>query len=205
MPSVSARPTVAVVDHHDSFTYNLVHALEAAGAVCRVVLHDEATVAELLPFDGVVLSAGPCSPRETVVSVPFVERALLGGAPPLLGVCLGHQCIAHALGAEVVRAARAMHGRVTQIRHDGRGLFGACPSPTSMARYNSLAVAELPAELEACAWDDDGQVMALRHRSRAIDGVQFHPESHLSVDGHRLFESWVAAVTRERGLRATGG
>jgi anthranilate synthase/aminodeoxychorismate synthase-like glutamine amidotransferase len=202
---MSPRPSVVVVDHYDSFTFNLVHALEAAGADCEVVLHDEAPLDRLLGFDGVVLSAGPCSPRETVVSVPFVRVALAGKAPPLLGVCLGHQCIAYALGAPVARAKRALHGRVTQVTHDGRGLFEGCPNPTPMARYNSLAVAALPDELEACAWDEDGEWMAVRHRTRSIEAVQFHPESHLSADGAILFANWVARVTRERGLRARTG
>jgi len=189
------------VDHYDSFTHNLRHALEAAGAACHVLSHDAASVAELLAADGVVLSAGPCSPRETIVTMPFLEAVLRDGGPPVLGVCLGHQCIAQALGAKIVRARRAVHGRVVPVSHDARGLFAGLPSPTPFARYNSLAVEALAGEVEASAWDDDGQLMGLRHRTRALEGVQFHPESHLSVGGAVLFRNWVQSLLPTVGLR----
>lgn len=202
---MTGRPRVAVVDHADSFTYNLVHALDAVGATCRVVRHDVATIAELLAEDGVLLSAGPCSPRETGVTVEFLKTVIERGGPPVLGVCLGHQCIAYAVGAPIERASRPLHGKVARVRHDGDGLFAGCPNPMVFARYNSLSVGALPSELVPCAWDEDGQLMALRHRTRRIDGVQFHPESHLSVGGELLFRNWVRGLGRGASLRATTG
>ena len=198
MPACGNAARVVIVDHYDSFTYNLVHALELAGASCRVVAHDRALLDELLSADGVVLSAGPCSPRETVVSVPLVRALAEMDGPALLGVCLGHQCIAHALGGRVGASARPLHGKTALVRHDGRGLFANLTSPLELARYNSLAVHDLPAELEACAWDERGEIMALRHRRRRIDGIQFHPESHLSGAGPQLLKRWLGRVSRQR-------
>lgn len=201
----SSRPRVVVVDHHDSFTYNLVHALSRAGADCCVVLHDRTTVEAVLAHDGIVLSAGPCTPRETVVTIPVIRALRERLGPPLLGICLGHQCIAEAFGGEVARSRQPRHGRVAEVTHDGRGLFEGLPSPTAFARYNSLAVTRLGRELEPCAEDETGELMGLRHRSLPIEGVQFHPESHLSRDGELLFARWVERVRRARGLHAPVG
>jgi anthranilate synthase/aminodeoxychorismate synthase-like glutamine amidotransferase len=193
--SNAACPRVVIVDHYDSFTFNLAHALETCGACCTVVAHDAITVEELLAADGVVLSAGPCSPTETRVSVPLVRKLASGGGPALLGVCLGFQCIVHAFGGPVLRSRAPTHGKTTAVRHDSRGCFAGLPNPMRFARYNSLAVREpLPAELEACAWCEHGEVMAVRHRARRIEGVQFHPESHLSVGGDRLLLRWARSL-----------
>ncbi len=191
---------VIVVDNYDSFTHNLVHALAAAGASSMVLRHDAVDVAALLAArpDGIVISAGPCTPAEAGISVPLV-RALLEKAdpgPPLLGVCLGHQCLAAALGATVRRAAEPMHGRTSLVSHDGRGLFAGIASPFAVARYNSLVVDAIPdGPLAVCARDEAGDVMALRHVTRPLDGVQFHPESHLGDGGAKLLRNWVARLT----------
>ncbi|MBM4376606.1 MAG: aminodeoxychorismate/anthranilate synthase component II [Deltaproteobacteria bacterium] len=198
------RPRVALVDHYDSFTHNLVHALARAGADCTVLLHDRATVAEVLAYDGVVLSAGPCSPRETAVTLPVIRALAAQPGPPLLGVCLGHQCIAEALGGKVGRSRSPLHGRVAMVTHDGRGVFEGLPNPSPFARYNSLTVTKLGPDLEATASDEQGELMALRHPRLAMEGVQFHPESHLSRDGAPLLARWVARVSHALGLQARG-
>jgi len=198
------RPRVALVDHYDSFTHNLVHALSRAGADCTVLSHDRATVAELLAYDGIVLSAGPCTPRETAVTRPVIRALAERSGPPLLGVCLGHQCIADVLGGEVGRSRSPLHGRVATVTHDGRGVFEGLPNPSPFARYNSLTVTKLGPALVATARDEHGELMALRHPRLAMEGVQFHPESHLSRDGERLLARWVAGVSHHRGLQARG-
>jgi anthranilate synthase/aminodeoxychorismate synthase-like glutamine amidotransferase len=198
MTSVCAdQAPIVVVDNYDSFTHNIVHALKGEGASCDVVMNDQADAASLVARRpaGFVISAGPCTPLEAGLSLDLV-RALLTTPrpPPLLGICLGHQAIACALGAKVVRARRAMHGKRTQVRHDGRGLLADLPQPLVVARYNSLVVDEatLPATLQACGWDEDGDLMAIRHRHKPMAGVQFHPESILSVGCTPLFAAWLS-------------
>ncbi len=194
--------SVLVVDNYDSFTHNIIHALALAGATCRRVRNDELSAAELLAAgcDGIVLSAGPCTPSEAGVCLALVEALLAPFAPrlPLLGICLGHQTIAQALGARVVHARRPMHGKVTRVRHDGRGCLSALPQPAQVVRYNSLSVDEatLPDALEACAWAEDGDLMALRHRQLPLEGVQFHPESWLSP-ATSLIGAWVGSCRAE--------
>jgi anthranilate synthase component 2 len=201
--TVTKPPRVVIVDHYDSFSYNLLHALARGGAACEVVAHDRVTVDQLVRADGLVLSAGPCSPRETGVSLPLVRALAANEGPPLLGICLGHQCIAAALGGSVATSRAAMHGKTALVHHDGRRLFAKLPSPMAFARYNSLTVTEpLPGELEACAWDERGEIMALRHRHRPIDGVQFHPESHLSF-AEELFASWLETLTSRPAIGPT--
>jgi anthranilate synthase/aminodeoxychorismate synthase-like glutamine amidotransferase len=202
MPVFSdAAPRILVIDHHDSFTFNIVNALELAGARCSVVASDAESAAALLASapSGILLSAGPCTPREAGVSLSLTQKLLRQPRPPpLLGLCLGHQTIACALGGSLRRARRALHGKTALIRHDGRSLFEGIASPLAAARYNSLVVDAdaLPAELCASAWDEHGEIMALRHRLCDVEGVQFHPESWLSDGWTPLFRSWVERCAR---------
>lgn len=182
-----------VIDCHDSFTYNLVQALRVLGAECDVVLCDAidpAGVRARRP-DGVLLSPGPCTPSEAGATLSILAE--LSDDLPILGVCLGHQAIAQAFGGRVVRASRAMHGKTSRVEHDARTLFEGLPQPFTAARYNSLVVepSSLPTCLHISAWTDDGEIMALRHRTRPLEGVQFHPESHLSEAGDALLANWL--------------
>jgi para-aminobenzoate synthetase len=194
---------VLLVDNYDSFTHNLAQLVAAAtGALPEVVRNDAATVDELLERrpDAILISPGPGSPaiaRDVGVCAELVRRA---GDVPLLGVCLGHQVIAVALGGEVVHAPEPMHGRRSAIRHDGRGLFAVLPAPLEVVRYHSLVLARgsLPAALEVTAWTDDGLVMAIAHRERPLLGVQFHPESILTDGGRELVGNFLALVSRRR-------
>lgn len=194
-----APPRILLLDHCDSFTYNLVHALELAGAQCQVVVDESAALDDLLtrPSDGMVLSAGPCSPQQSRLGVALVRRWCAHRRPqPLLGVCLGHQIIAVALGGTIRRAAEPIHGKQGLVHHDGRGLFAALPNPLRTVRYNSLVVdpSDLPGSLRVSARSANGEIMGVRHRSRPIQGVQFHPESVLSEVGSALFANWIQSV-----------
>jgi anthranilate synthase/aminodeoxychorismate synthase-like glutamine amidotransferase len=204
---VSRRPRVPrgavwLVDNYDSFTENLAHGLAMLGATVVVARHDEVGVDRVLASRprALVLSPGPRTPREAGISVRLVRAvAALDRPLPLLGVCLGHQAIAAALGGRVVRAREPVHGRATKVRHAGRGVLEGLPSPFPAARYHSLVVDErsLPRDLVATAWSEAGEVMALAHRSKPIEGVQFHPESFLTPAGPRI----LAAFLRGAGLR----
>jgi para-aminobenzoate synthetase component 2 len=191
---VPDRP-VLVVDNFDSFVYNLVQYLGQLGVRCLVRRNDEVTVAEFADLDvaGVLLSPGPGTPADAGVTVPMVRAAAEAGTP-VLGVCLGHQAIAEAFGARVVRAPELLHGKTSQVLHDGAGVLAGLPSPFTATRYHSLAVdpATVPAELEVTGATASGVIMALRHRSLPLEGVQFHPESVLTQGGHRLLATWLA-------------
>jgi anthranilate synthase/aminodeoxychorismate synthase-like glutamine amidotransferase len=191
---------VAVVDNYDSFTFNIVQVLEGAGARCDVRRHDEVTPAEVLGArpDGVLLSAGPCTPDEAGICLALVREVLARSSPPLLGVCLGHQCIAQALGGRVRCARRPLHGMLSRVRHDGRGVFGGLEQPLPVARYNSLVVdvATLGDEVVATAWDEDGELMGLRHTHLPLEGVQFHPESHLAPGAVGVLHNWLRTLCR---------
>ena len=182
-----------VIDNYDSFTYNLVQYLGELGQEPDVVRNDEVSVAEVARRapHGVVISPGPCTPNEAGICVELVQE--LGAELPILGVCLGHQCIGAAYGGDVVRAPQVMHGKLSGIAHDGQGVFAELPDPFTATRYHSLVVdpATLPAVLEATAWTDDGVLMGLRHREFAIEGVQFHPESILTEVGHDLLRNFL--------------
>lgn len=182
-----------VVDNYDSFTMNLVQPLRAWGHEVVVRRNDALGVAEALALEParVVLSPGPNRPEQAGVCVELV-RAAAAIDLPVLGVCLGHQCLAAAWGGEVVEADRPLHGRATEVTHDGRGVFRGLPSPFPAARYHSLVVdpATLPAELEPTAWGD-GMLMGLRHRELPLEGVQFHPESYLTPLGERVLRNFV--------------
>jgi anthranilate synthase/aminodeoxychorismate synthase-like glutamine amidotransferase len=184
-----------LIDNYDSFTYNLYQYLAELGAEPLVRRNDEITVAEAeaLHPTYLVLSPGPCTPREAGVCVALIQT--LGPRVPTLGVCLGHQCIGVAFGGVVVRAPAPVHGKVSQISHRGVGVFRGLPSLFAATRYHSLVVerATLPAELEMTAETDDGLVMGLRHRTYPIEGVQFHPESILTREGKRLLANFLAA------------
>ena len=195
MPGVNAR--VLVVDNYDSFVYNLVQYLGELGADPIVRRHDAVTLdeaAKLAP-DAVLVSPGPGRPEDAGVSVEMIRWA--AGRIPVLGVCLGHQCIGAAWGARVERAPQVMHGKTSQIHHDGTGLFSGLSSPLEATRYHSLIVEEssLPDELEVIATSDDGLVMGLRHRDLDVEGVQFHPESILTEDGHGLLSNFLARAS----------
>lgn len=178
------------VDAYDSFTYNLVHALELGGAEVRVVRCDQVQPHDLLAADAVVLGPGPGSPAEAGCFLDAVTE--LVGRVPLLGVCLGHQALAVALGG-TLRRHEPVHGHATPIVHDGTGLFGGLPSGVPMTRYHSLVVDDVPRALRSCAWSDDGAIMGLTHRSEPAWGVQFHPESVLSgQEGLRLVARFVS-------------
>ena len=184
-----------LIDNYDSFTYNLYQYLAELGAEPLVRRNDGITVAEAeaLRPTHLVLSPGPCTPREAGICVELIQT--LGLRIPTLGVCLGHQCIGAAFGGVVVRAPEPVHGKVSQIRHTGAGVFRGLPSPFAATRYHSLIVerATLPADLAVTAETDDGLVMGLRHRVYPIEGVQFHPESILTSEGKRLLANFLAA------------
>ncbi len=192
---------ILVVDNYDSFTYNLVQLLAGAGAAPVVVRNDAESVDAMLARrpDGILLSPGPGRPEEAGVCLPLLARR---PRLPLFGVCLGHQALGAAFGAEVGRAPVLMHGKTSEVRHDGQGLFAGLPNPFTATRYHSLEVraATIPPELEAVAWSEDGIVMALRHRELPYWGVQFHPESVLTVAGPRLVSNFLAlcAAWKER-------
>ncbi|MGE0638933.1 MAG: aminodeoxychorismate/anthranilate synthase component II [Thermoanaerobaculia bacterium] len=184
---------ILVIDNYDSFTYNLVQLLQVAGAEPKVVRNDAATVDELLALapDGILISPGPGRPEEAGVCLPLLARR---PRVPIFGVCLGHQALGMSYGATVARAPVLMHGKTSMVRHDGEGLFAGVPNPFEATRYHSLEVREatLPQELVPVAWSDDGIVMAMRHRELPYWGVQFHPESVLTVAGPRLVTNFLA-------------
>jgi anthranilate synthase component 2 len=185
---------VLVIDNYDSFVYNLVQYLGELGAEPLVHRHDELTLDEIeaLDPDAVLISPGPGRPEDAGLSNDVICH--FAGRRPVLGVCLGHQCIGQVYGADVVRAPEIMHGKTSLIRHTGVGVFAGLPSPLEATRYHSLVVDRdsVPAELEVTAWTDDGTVMGLRHREHPVEGVQFHPESVLTAAGHDLLRNFLA-------------
>jgi anthranilate synthase component 2 len=189
-----------MIDNYDSFTFNLVQYLQALGAEVRVERNDALSVDEIerLAPQRIVISPGPCTPNEAGVSVEVIER--LGARVPILGVCLGHQSIGQAYGGDVVRAGRIMHGKTSQIRHRGQGVFAGLPDGYEATRYHSLVVdrSTLPDCLDVTAWTEnaDGsveEIMGLRHREHQVQGVQFHPESILTEHGHALLKNFLDA------------
>ncbi len=192
---------VFVLDNYDSFTYNLVQYMGELGAEMMIRRNDELTPEEVeaLHPDRILISPGPCTPQEAGISIGllkhFAERQQAGGPrTPILGVCLGHQAIGAAFGGQVVRAAQLMHGKTSEVAHDGRTIFAGIPSTMTCTRYHSLIVQEqgLPEELEVSARTADGEIiMGLRHRSLPIEGVQFHPESVLTSHGRTMIENFL--------------
>jgi anthranilate synthase/aminodeoxychorismate synthase-like glutamine amidotransferase len=184
---------IFVLDNYDSFTYNLVQYMGEMGAQMTIRRNDELSVDEVeaLAPERILLSPGPCTPQEAGISIELVQR--FAGKVPILGVCLGHQAIGAAFGGEVVRASKLMHGKTSEVEHDGKTVFTGIASPMTCTRYHSLIVSEknLPAELEVSARTPDGTIMGLRHRNYPVEGVQFHPESVLTDDGKRLIRNFL--------------
>jgi len=184
---------IAIIDNYDSFTYNLVQYVGQLGGEPKVFRNDAVTAAELeaMKPKGLLISPGPKTPKEAGVSNEAILA--LSGKVPILGVCLGHQCLAYALGGEVVRAGRIMHGKTSPIIHQGRGLFAGLSNPFPATRYHSLIVKKetLPEELELVAWTPEGEIMGLKHRKHETWGVQFHPESILTEEGLALVANFL--------------
>lgn len=189
-----SKPNILVIDNYDSFTWNLVHYLHEVGAQTHVIRNDAMRAEEALATapDGIILSPGPCTPNEAGICMDIVANA--PHDLPILGVCLGHQSIGQALGGKVVTAKEIRHGKRSTIQHSDGPLFKDIPQSFTVVRYHSLAVQEhaLPSCLIADAFTDDGEIMAVRHESRPVFGVQFHPESILTEHGHKLLENWLA-------------
>jgi para-aminobenzoate synthetase component 2 len=191
LPHVTKR--VVVVDNYDSFTYNLVQYLQTLGAQCNVYLNDCSSPQEILAEapDGVLISPGPGTPNDAGITLSVLRE--VAGRVPILGVCLGHQAIGQTYGGSVVRAARLMHGKTSPIEHDEKTIFSGLPSPFEATRYHSLIVANdnLPDCLEISARTAEGEIMGLRHKTLAVEGVQFHPESVLTQHGLTLLGNWL--------------
>ena len=201
---------ILLIDNYDSFVYNLARYVRELGEVPVVTRHDATTVEEIAAAEPshIIISPGPCSPSEAGISTDVVRQ--LGATIPILGICLGHQCIGAAYGAGIVRAARPVHGKPAAIRHDGRGLFADLPNPFQAARYHSLVIARpgLPADLRVTATTEDGEIMAVEHDRHPVTGLQFHPESVLTEYGYVLLDRFLhGAVPRAEPLpeRADGG
>ncbi len=184
---------LVLIDNYDSFTYNLVHFLGELGTPCEVIRNDKATADAVLERNpkAIVLSPGPCTPNEAGICLELIAKA--GPTIPLLGVCLGHQAIGQAYGGKVIRAPAPMHGKLSTIRHTGKGLFKGLPEAIEVTRYHSLIVerASLPDCLEVTAETDDGIIMGLMHKTHPVHGVQFHPESIASQQGHNLLANFL--------------
>jgi len=185
---------ILLIDNYDSFTYNLAHLFGALGVEVKVLRNDEIDVdeAERLAPSHLIVSPGPGRPADAGVSVEIVRR--LGTTTPTLGVCLGHQAIVEAFGGEVGYAKELLHGKASPVKHDGTGIFTDLPQPFDAGRYHSLAATRLPDTLEPTAYADDGEVMAVRHRTLRVVGVQFHPESVLTPDGPTLARNFLGGV-----------
>jgi para-aminobenzoate synthetase component 2 len=199
-------PRILVVDNYDSFVYNLVQYLQQLQAETTVLRNDEVTPDDVTSYDGVLLSPGPGTPEEAGACVDIVKEK--GGQVPIFGVCLGLQAIGVAYGGVVGRADELLHGKTSQVFHEGAGVLAGLPSPFTATRYHSLAIAQdtVPAELQVTARTEAGVIMAARHRDLPVEGVQFHPESVLTEGGHRMLANWLAmcgdpdAVARSAGL-----
>jgi len=193
---------ILMIDNYDSFTYNLVQYLGELGAEVVTVRNDAVTVDEVLLMkpEGIVISPGPCTPNEAGISVEVIKK--LGEDIPILGVCLGHQCIGQAYGGKVVRASRIMHGKTSMIYHRSQGVFAGLPLPFEATRYHSLVVenGSIPENLAVMAWTEhngDHEIMGLKHRQFPVHGVQFHPESILTRCGHDLLRNFLQSISKK--------
>jgi para-aminobenzoate synthetase component 2 len=191
---------ILMIDNYDSFTYNLVQYLGELGEELIVKRNDEITLEEIevLAPSYLMISPGPCTPNEAGISLKAIEH--FAGKIPILGVCLGHQSIAQVFGGDVIRAERLMHGKTSAITHEGLGLFNDLPSPIDVTRYHSLIVKKetFPEELEITAWTNEGEIMALKHKTLPIEGVQFHPESIMSQFGKEMLRNFLQAYKPSR-------
>lgn len=191
-----SNPCIVLIDNYDSFTYNLYQCLRLSTRDVRVFRNDKLDVDDLLALrpDAIVISPGPKAPRDAGISKEVIDRC--GPVFPILGVCLGHQCMNEVFGGATVRAPRPWHGKTSSISHDGRGLFAGLPQRLEVARYHSLVAdrGRIGPALQVTAWTDDGLVMGLRHRWYAIEGVQFHPESFLTEHGQAMIQNFMAGV-----------
>jgi anthranilate synthase/aminodeoxychorismate synthase-like glutamine amidotransferase len=187
---------ILLIDNYDSFVYNLARYVQELGAEPRVVRHDAIGVDDILALapSHIIISPGPCSPNEAGISTEVVRH--VGPRIPILGVCLGHQCIGAAYGGEIVRAGVPMHGKTSRIHHSGTGLFAGLPSPFTATRYHSLVIApaSIPPSLQITATSEDGEIMAVQHIEHPVHGVQFHPESVLTEHGYRLLDHFLHGV-----------
>jgi len=185
---------ILVIDNYDSFTYNLVQYLGELGAKVKVMRNDKLTIEDIerLAPDQLLISPGPCTPKEAGISVEAIKR--YAGKLPLFGVCLGHQSLAYAFGGQIVRAKRLMHGKTSMVHHDGKTIFQGLPNPFEATRYHSLIVKRetLPTDFEISAETVEGEIMGLRHRPTGAEGVQFHPESILTTAGMDLLKNFLA-------------
>ncbi|MEO5702104.1 MAG: aminodeoxychorismate/anthranilate synthase component II [Casimicrobiaceae bacterium] len=182
-----------LIDNYDSFTYNLAQYLGELGADVHVHRNDAITLEQIAAWqpERIVISPGPCTPAEAGISIAAIQR--FAGSIPILGVCLGHQAIGQAFGGRIVRAREVMHGKLSPVTHDRRGVFAGLPSPLAVTRYHSLAIEQgsFPAELDVTARTDDGEIMGVRHRTLDVEGVQFHPEAILTEHGHDLLANFL--------------
>ena len=187
------KKTILMIDNYDSFTYNLVHYLGELGQQVEVRRNDclDFDFVDDLDPDMIVISPGPCTPKEAGLSVDIIKRYV--GKKPILGVCLGHQAVGYAYGANIVRAERLLHGKTSPIIHDGKTSFRDLPNPFEATRYHSLLVEEgsLPPEFEISAWTEEGEIMGIRHKEFPVEGVQFHPESILTECGKDLLRNFI--------------
>ena len=204
---LTRSPRILVIDNYDSFVFTIVGYLQEIGADCEVVRNDAIAAADGADFDGILVSPGPGTPQEAGVSIAMIT-ACARRNQPMLGVCLGHQALGVAFGATVSRAPELLHGKTSMVRHDGSGVLEGLPSPFTATRYHSLTIdpATVSGDLIATAHTESGVIMAVRHRTLPLEGVQFHPESVLTQGGHRLFANWLRtcgmadAVDRSAGL-----
>ena len=195
---------ILMIDNYDSFTYNLVQYVGELGEELQVYRNDKITIEEIerLAPDYLMISPGPCTPNEAGISMDVIRH--FAGKIPILGVCLGHQSIGQVFGGKVVRAQRLMHGKTSDVFHDGQTIFRDIPSPYTAARYHSLLIEEgtLPEELEVTARTADGEIMAIRHRDYPIEGVQFHPESIITQHGKQLLKNFLTTYARDTAVQA---
>ncbi len=190
---------ILMIDNYDSFTYNLVHYLAELGEEVVVYRNDKIELEDIgrIDPDMMVISPGPCTPKEAGISVDAIRE--FAGRMPILGVCLGHQSVAYAYGAEIVRADRLLHGKTSEIHHDGKTIYKNIPDPFEATRYHSLLVNKksLPDSFEITAWTDEGEIMGIRHKEHLIEGVQFHPESILTKHGKDLLKNFIGIAKKK--------